>query len=81
VVPDDHRNGQGRTETTFVALYRIVVVGIWQTLDGFLTGIWAFGVGRLAWQTGARPIALPLFVVGACVHPLSCPHHGINPGS
>src|SRR6202165_4541828 len=50
-------------EPTFVALYRIAVFGIWQTLNGILAGIWAMGVGRLAWQERAR--ALPRGVFGA----------------
>jgi len=56
--------GKYATEKLFVALYRIVVFGMWQTLNGILAGTWAIGVGRLAWKQGARPLAWVLLVLG-----------------
>lgn len=56
--------GRYATEKAFFTLYRIVVFGIWQTLDAFLAAIWAFGVGRLAWQQRGRLLAGVLFAIG-----------------
>jgi len=69
-------------EPTFVALYRIAVFGIWQTLNGILAGIWAIGVGRLAWQQRARVLASVLFAVGLIYAGGAAAHiSGIFPGS
>jgi len=68
--------------TTFAALYRIVVVAIWQTLNGFLAGIWLLGVGRLAWKQGARALAWSLIALGVVTAAFAVAHiSGIYPGS
>jgi hypothetical protein len=66
----------------FVALYRIVFFGIWQTLDGVLAGIWAFGVGWLAWQRGARLLAGVLIALGLITAGFAAAHvSGVYPSS
>lgn len=74
--------GRDATEKAFVALYHIVFFGIWQTLDGFLAGIWVFGVGRLAWKQNARVLAWVLFALGVFMAGFVAAHiSGIYPGS
>jgi hypothetical protein len=74
-------SGKYATEKTFVALYRIVVFGIWQTLDGFLAGIWTFGVGWLAWRQRARLLAGVLFAIGVITAGFAVAHvSGLYPG-
>lgn len=74
-------SGRYATEKAFVALYRIVFFGIWQTLDGFLAGIWAFGVGWLAWQNRARLLACVLFAFGLIGAGFAAAHiSGLYPG-
>lgn len=56
--------GKQVAASVFATVYRIVFFGLWQTLDGFVAGVWLFGTGRLAWSQGAKPLALVLFALG-----------------
>ena len=56
--------GRYATEKAFFPLSRLVFFALWQTLDGFLAAVWAFGVGRLAWQQRGRLLAGVLVAIG-----------------
>jgi hypothetical protein len=74
--------GKYAIEKTFVALYRITVFGIWQTLDSVLAGIWGFGIGWLAWRHGAKGLASVLIALGIILVGGVAAHiSGVFPGS
>lgn len=74
--------GKYAMEKTFVALYRITVFGIWQTLDSVLAAIWGFGVAALAWRNGAKGLAWVLIAIGIVVAGGVAAHiSGLFPGS
>lgn len=51
--------------TTFTALYQIVVVGLWQTLEGLPAGVWLLGTGSNLYRGNRRALALVPFALGS----------------
>jgi uncharacterized protein DUF4386 len=51
--------------TTFTALYQIVVVGLWQTLEGIPAGVWLLGTGSNLYRGNRRALALVSFTLGS----------------
>ncbi len=50
--------------TTFSALYQIVVLGIWQTLEGIPAGVWLLGAGLSLYRARSRLLSLVPFAFG-----------------
>lgn len=74
--------GKQAVATVFATIYRIVFSGIWQTLDGFVAGVWLFGTGRLAWRQGAKGLSLVLLALGVFGLGFAVAHiGGLYPGS
>ena len=75
-------SGRYADAKTFETLYRVVFYGIWQTLDPFLWGVWAFGVGWLAWKRSDRLLAVLLTGLGLIGAVFAIAHiSGLYPGS
>lgn len=51
--------------TTFTALYQIVVVGLWQTLECIPAGVWLLGTGSNLYRGNRRALALVPFALGS----------------
>lgn len=50
--------------TTFTTLYQVVVVGLWQTLEGIPGGVWLFGVGKNLYRDNHRVLSILAFAFG-----------------
>ena len=74
--------GKQAIATTFATVHRIVIFGLWQTLDAGLAGVWLLGTGRLAWRRGVRPLGAVLIAFGTIGAAAAIAHiSGIYPGS
>jgi hypothetical protein len=56
--------GRAAIATTFTTLYQIVVVGLWQTLEGIPGGVWLLGMGINLYRARSRAVALVPFALG-----------------
>lgn len=57
--------GRPAIAVAFSVVYRVVFIGLWQTVDAILAGLWLVGTGRLAWKHGAAVLASVLIALGA----------------
>ncbi len=48
----------------FATLYRVVVLGMWQTLETIPAAVWLLGTASAARRDGPRPVFLILLVAG-----------------
>ena len=51
----------------FATLYRLVVVGLWQTLETIPAAIWLLGTASVARRDGPRSVFVILLVLGLVV--------------
>jgi hypothetical protein len=51
-------------EPVFATLYRVVVVGMWQTLETIPAAIWLLGTATVARREGPRSVFVVLLVLG-----------------
>ena len=49
----------------FATLYRVVVLGLWQTLETIPWAVWLLGTAFVARREGPRPVVVILVVAGA----------------
>lgn len=49
----------------FATLYRVVVLGLWQTLETITATVWLLGTAAAVRREASRPVILVLVVIGA----------------
>lgn len=50
--------------TTFATIYQVVVVGLWQTLEGIPGGVWLLGIGSSLYRAKRRALSLVPLALG-----------------